>query len=262
MFHLTKKEKNTILLGVLLLAVSIAIFTLQQILFRNPTDAIFFLLEDLAFLPVEVFIVTVLFERFLNVQENRKQTKKINVVITTFFVEAGSKIMEGISKFNQNHEEIEDLIRGLDITKKNERVVNREMKGLHCRMHADPEKLKELHALILDKKSFVLDLLDNPNLLEHDSFTDMLWAVFHVADELQIRDLDHLNKIEIDHLSNDLCRAYTRLIKEWVHYIIYLESEYPFLHVAAIKKSLFLGDRAYGMQTNAASEQEAREARE
>jgi len=30
----------------------------------------------------------------------------------------------------------------------------------------------------------LLGLLGNPNLLEHDSFTDLLWAVFHLMEEL------------------------------------------------------------------------------
>ena len=43
------------------------------------------------------------------------------------------------------------------------------------------------------KRDFLLRLLENPNLLEHDSFANLLLAVFHLTEELaQRRDLDRL----------------------------------------------------------------------
>jgi hypothetical protein len=77
-------------------------------------------------------------------------------------------------------------------------------------------------------------------LLEHDTFTDMLWAIFHVADELQSRDdLKTLPKSDLDHLSIDILRAYKLLILEWFDYIKYLNREYPFLYSLAIRKNPF-----------------------
>ncbi|MEA5084959.1 hypothetical protein SDC9_146037 [bioreactor metagenome] len=90
----------------------------------------------------------------------------------------------------------------------------------------------------------MLNLLANPNLLEHDSFTDMLWAVFHVIDELQTRgEFDKQDKDDIDHLSNDILRAYTALIIEWVGYMNYLQNEYPFLFTLALRKNPFLKNK-------------------
>ena len=91
-------------------------------------------------------------------------------------------------------------------------------------------------------KAFLLDLLENQNLLEHESFTDMLWAVFHVADELKSRgDLKSLSSVEVEHLSEDMVRAYTAMVMEWISYIIYLKDEYPFLYATAIRKNPFCG---------------------
>ena len=86
----------------------------------------------------------------------------------------------------------------------------------------------------------MLGMLGNSNPLEHDSFTDMLWAVFHVADELQSRgNLRNLAQDDINHLSYDLLRAYSAMVLEWINYIYYLHDEYPFLYTLAIKKSPF-----------------------
>jgi len=37
------------------------------------------------------------------------------------------------------------------------------------------------------RREFLLRLLENPNLLEHETLTEMLWSVFHLADELAHR---------------------------------------------------------------------------
>lgn len=82
-------------------------------------------------------------------------------------------------------------------------------------------------------------MLENSSLMEHDSFTDMLWAVFHVADELQTRDLNHLSQADLAHLNEDILRAYRLLLLEWISTIRYLRTDYPYLYHIALKKSPF-----------------------
>ncbi|HYC20648.1 MAG TPA: hypothetical protein VEF35_08560 [Candidatus Bathyarchaeia archaeon] len=53
--------------------------------------------------------------------------------------------------------------------------------------------LENLRNFLISERTFLLRLLENPNLLEQEAFIEQLWAVFHVADELQYRvDLAHL----------------------------------------------------------------------
>ena len=47
--------------------------------------------------------------------------------------------------------------------------------------------LDELKLFLISKRNFLLMLLENPNLLEHDAFTDLLRAVFHLTEELGFR---------------------------------------------------------------------------
>jgi 2-oxo-4-hydroxy-4-carboxy--5-ureidoimidazoline (OHCU) decarboxylase len=59
----------------------------------------------------------------------------------------------------------------------------------------------------------MLRMLENPNLLEHDTFTDMLLAVFHVTEELIAREtLNELPNSDVDHLTNDIDRAFKTLL--------------------------------------------------
>jgi hypothetical protein len=58
------------------------------------------------------------------------------------------------------------------------------------------------------KADFLLRLLENPNLLEHESVTKLLRAVFHLAEELSWRqDIAALPDSDLNHLSGDVTRA-------------------------------------------------------
>jgi hypothetical protein len=223
---------------VILTVSSVVIYTIQNLIFHQPENTFFYLFQDLAFVPVQVAIVTFIINRLLNVIEQQKKNKKINVIISTFFTEAGMQIMTAMSEFNRNHTELSNIIKTNDLNKDNESQMRALVKSFKYDMYADPAKLVKLAELLAERKSFMLSLLENSNLLEHDSFTDMIWAVFHVADELQNRgDLTMLPEADIKHISNDLLRAYPALIQQWVGYIVYLRDEYPFLYEAAKKRS-------------------------
>jgi len=191
--------------------------------------------------PIQVVMVTLIINRFLNVIETRKKIKKINVIISTFFVETGISIILTISKLNRNNDVFCEQIKIKEMNRKNDYKLKKEVKEFKFDIYADPAKLGELCSILIKYKDSTLNMLTNPNLLEHDSFTDMLWAVFHVADELQTRGgFDKLDKNDIDHLSNDILRAYTAMIVEWINYMSYLHDEYPFLFTLALKKNPFL----------------------
>ena len=84
------------------------------------------------------------------------------------------------------------------------------------------------------------DLLENPNLLEHDTFTDTLWAVFHLTDELAHReDLKSLPETDVRHLSGDIDRAYKCIVAEWLEYMKHLKRDYPYLFSLAVRTNPF-----------------------
>ncbi len=88
--------------------------------------------------------------------------------------------------------------------------------------------LENLRSFLVSERMFLLRLLENPNLLEQESFTEQLWAVFHVADELQSRtDLAHLPGGDYRHLAGDAGRAYSALTSEWLKYMAHLLKRYP-----------------------------------
>jgi hypothetical protein len=86
-------------------------------------------------------------------------------------------------------------------------------------------------------------LLENPLLLDHESFTRLLRAVFHFTEELEAReDLKKLPESDLDHLAGDAHRAYHLLVLEWLCYMKYLKDTHPYLFSLAMRTNPF--DRA------------------
>jgi hypothetical protein len=96
--------------------------------------------------------------------------------------------------------------------------------------------MEELRDFLSSRHSFLVRLLENPILLENQCFTDLLWAVFHLSEELNFRESLHdLPETDIAHLKTDLRRAYSKIVKEWITYTEHLKSKYPFLFSLAAR---------------------------
>jgi hypothetical protein len=77
-------------------------------------------------------------------------------------------------------------------------------------------------------------------MLEHESFTNLLWAVFHLTDELaHRRDLKKLPDSDYEHLAGDIKRAYYQLVLQWLDYMKHLKHDYPYLFSLAMRTNPF-----------------------
>jgi len=100
--------------------------------------------------------------------------------------------------------------------------------------------LEHLKESLKTKRKFLLALLENPNLLEHETFTELLRAVFHLTEELENRDdLKKLPAADYAHLKVDIERVYVLLINEWLQYMEHLMNNYPYLFSFALRVNPF-----------------------
>ena len=99
---------------------------------------------------------------------------------------------------------------------------------------------KNLRDFFMSKNDFLVRLLENPNLLEHESFTEILRAVFHIVEELEHRkNIKKLLKNDRNHIAGDIRRAYNLLVFEWLSYMKYLKDSYPYLFSLAMRLNPF-----------------------
>ena len=112
--------------------------------------------------------------------------------------------------------------------------------GLDYEVDSMSGDLNEIKEFLIGNRDFMLRLLENPLLLEHESFTDLLWAVFHLTEELANRPtLSGLPEADYGHLAGDMGRAYGRLVREWIGYMDHLRQNYPYLFSLALRTNPF-----------------------
>jgi len=224
-----KKKKWEIFFVLGLIIASFTIYFIKNLIFHDVRSILGDLLSQIAFLPIYILLSTIVIDSLLSRREKGQRVKKLNMVIGAFFSEGGVAMIQSLTKFDRTSEETARIILIDDWSLK----VARMKKWLErdaFKMNSRISRLEELKVHLLTKRDFLLRLIENSNLLEHESFSELLWAIFHLTEELTSRtDLNQLSDADYNHLSGDIERAYTLLILEWLTYMIHLKEDYPFL---------------------------------
>ncbi len=77
-------------------------------------------------------------------------------------------------------------------------------------------------------------------MLEHETFTDLLQAVFHLTEELTHREsVVGLSPPDCEHISGDMKRIYGLMVYEWLAYMEHLKDDYPYLFSLAMRTNPF-----------------------
>ena len=236
-----KRYRRQIVLGISLVAISVFFYLVHYAIFRNSHHIFLYLIGDLAFLPIQVLFVTLIIDELLSERERRDMLKKTNMAIGTFFSQVGTELLRLFSGFNPESDEIrKNLLVTNEWSEKEFAEVSKRIKNHDYAVNSINGNLESLRSFLIGERDFLLRLLGNPNLLEHESFTDLLWAVFHLTDELAHRkDVKNLSDADYEHLSIDIKRAYTQLISEWLSYMKHLKKDYPYLFSLAIRTNPF-----------------------
>jgi hypothetical protein len=236
-----KRFNWQIIFGLSLIVLSTLFYLLHYSIFRDSHHILLYLIGDIAFLPIQVLLVTLIIDRFLNEREKRSLLKKLNMVIGAFFSEVGTELLKSFSGFSPQNDQIrKDLVENNDWSNKAFSYMNKRVKQYDYHIESQRANLEDLKNLLLGKRGFLLALLENPNLLEHESFTELLWAVFHLMEELTCRmDLKQLPETDCQHLSADMKRAYVLLIVEWLAYMKHLKINYPYLFSLSARMNPF-----------------------
>ncbi|HJX13897.1 MAG TPA: hypothetical protein VJ377_10300 [Dehalococcoidales bacterium] len=223
------------------MAVSALLYYIHFLIFQDTRHIFIYLLGDVAYLPLEVFIVVVVIERLLTRREKRSMLYKLNMAIGAFFSEIGNYLLADLLKYFNNRDEIcRHLNLGKDWTQKDFKRADAFAYNLKIEMDIKKIDLDELKKFLSGKRSYLLTLLENPNLLEHDRFTDLLWATTHLDEELEARhSFKDLPRGDLEHLAVDIQRMYDHLASEWLDYVQHLKANYPFLYSLVLRTHPF-----------------------
>jgi len=197
--------------------------------------------QDIAFVPIQVLFVTLIISELMSRREKLSMIKKMNMVVGVFFSEVGTGLLRYFSAFDEKFEEIRgNLLIASDWSEQRFHGSMKFFRTCHYMIDLGKGDLDAIRTFLVEKRADMLALMENPNLLEHESFTDLLMSVSHLTDELNARkDLKGLAKPDRDHIALDIKRAYMLLIIEWLSYMKHLKEDYPFLFSFAVRTNPF-----------------------
>ncbi|WP_421908071.1 hypothetical protein [Methanolacinia petrolearia] len=218
-------------LGTVLVLVTVIIYSLKFLILQNPGDTVNYVFNSLGFLPINVLLVTLVINRLLTMRSQRERLRKMNMVIGTFFSETGNDLM---SLFTRADKDCNTLSSMLDVTgewgKDSFSGAKKECENFDYSADLSLDDMAALKEYLMEKRDFLLRLLENPILLENESFTELLRAVFHLQEELGYREeFRELPGTDVTHLKGDINRVYGRIVISWIEYMEYLDEHFPYL---------------------------------
>jgi len=236
-----KRPSWQVALGLALVALSAAVYLVHYFVFRDLHHIFIYLVGDVAFVFVEVLLVTLIIHRLLGEREKRAKLEKLNMVIGTFFSQVGTNLLAYLSDADPALEDIRsELIVDGDWSEQTFSSADKRLRVYEYNIDIQKVSLTALHSFLAQKRDFLVRLLENPTLLEHESFTELLRAVFHLAEELAARPtLADLPDTDYQHLAGDLRRIYGLLVDQWLDYMWHLKNNYPYLFSLAMRTNPF-----------------------
>lgn len=227
--------------GIVLLALSFVLYTVHYLLFHDIHHILIYFVGDIAFIPIEVLIVTLIIDQMLESREKKQRMEKLNMVIGTFFSTTGTPLLGLLLRADPCIDTLRQRLVVRDSWRKSDFAAMKQvMQEYSCGVEIDRIDLNDARDYLLKNEEFMLRLVENPMVFEHESFTSLILAISHVTEELKARDrLSGLPKDDTGHLAVDFRRVYSLLIPEWLRYMEYLQAHYPYLFHLAMRKNPF-----------------------
>ncbi len=172
----------------------------------------------------------------------RLRRQRLNMIIGVFFTEVGNNLLKIFVGFDNNV----DLIRNEFFLTNTEEIPEFYMLKNKLANHVDgiashSVDFDSLSRYLKEKSDLLLRQLENPDLIEHEAFTELLWATVHLRDELMYRDdFDVLPESDLLHLTNDIKRVYGLLTRQWLDYLFHLKVQYPYLFSLALRTNPYV----------------------
>jgi len=231
-----RKHGFLVAAAIILLATSVMLYLIHYLIFRDAHHIYIYLLGDFAFLPLQVLLVGLIIDRILSWREKQAMLTKMNMVVGVFFSEMGTRLLGELLPGFDRPQVVARLGVRPNWNTNDFRQATAFADSLKPQADGRAINLEALKDFLSHERDLVLRLLENPNLLEHERFTDMLWAVSHLAEELEARpQLQNLPKSDEAHIGADIGRAFGALAAQWLEYVQHLRSNYPYLYSLVLR---------------------------
>lgn len=231
--------------GLILILLTTLFYVIHFLLFRDLHHIFIYFVGDVAFVFFEVLLITLVIHRLLHHREKLSIQKKLNMLKAAFFSEVGTELLRRLVDFEGDTSRIGQQLAVPDDWSERTFLNVREtfMQGDFV-MDSKKGDLKSLRDYLQEKKTFLLELLMNTNLHENESFTNLVWAVFHLMEELERRcRLEDITGSDRQQLEDDIKLVYHLMLDSWMNFVQHLNINYPRLHSLAVRTNPFKGQK-------------------
>ena len=232
-----KRFKWSIILGMSLISFSILLYGINYLIFGDFEGIFARAMGSLAFVPIQGLVVTLIIAELLVVMGKRSRLQKMRMVVGVFFSELGTNLLMRFCASDAESGAMCDVVESVsNWSTQNVPTLLEDLETNKFDAGMDRNQLEGLGEFLVTERNFLARLLENPNLLEDERFTEMLWAVFHLTEELDARSgMSSVPDSDLEHLNVDVTRAYSLLFREWLYYMKHLHGSYPFLFSFAMR---------------------------
>jgi voltage-gated potassium channel len=186
-------------------------------------------------------IITNIAQMLIQRGQNRVRTRRLHMIIGVFFTEVGNQLLHIFTQYDSGIDRIrKDCMINQDCSDTDFAYLRRQLHQYEGTIEPKLMSLEALSEFLGEKGDLLLRQIENPDLIEHESFAELLWAVVHLRDELVSRkSFLNLPEADVEHLANDARRAYNALVRRWVDYMQHLKRSYPYLFSLALRTNPF-----------------------
>ena len=232
--------------SIIMVIAIIIIYGSNILVLKDPEHVISYIWTHLGFIPVDILIVAFVLDEIISKKEKEAMMEKLDMIMSTFFSEVGNDLISQLSSVNKHKADTSYLESIKSWDDKDYENKLKEIKNINIPFRADvtsedrEEYLTNIRNLLVNKREFIVGLLNNPNLLEKEEFSKLLTAILHLDEELEHRpDLSKVTDVDFNHLNGDMERIYNILIHEWIYYLRYLNKHYPYMIALIIRTNPF-----------------------
>lgn len=220
-----------------LIVLSAAIYLLQVLIFHDERTTAFYLLQDLAFMPVTIAIATLVVGELVDEREKKERLEKTKMLTSSFFTGIGAFLIREILRMTDADGFVHEVVKNGAEQSGTVGEIQRQLENEKLNVHIDATGYTKIQQIIRSNQTNILVIASNPLIIEHECFSEMLWGVFHLMDEFRLRgSWDDLSEQDIGHFNQDFEKVLRLLLMNWVGNVRYLKETYPAFYAAASTK--------------------------
>lgn len=243
---MSKRLSWKVKFSIVMVLLIIIIYGSNYLVLGDAEHIISYIWTHLGFIPVDILIVAFLLDEIIEKKEKEAMLEKLDMLMSTFFSEVGNELISQLSTANKYKASTENLksIKNWNEDDFDNKMAELKDASLDFQVSLSAEEreefLENLRTLLAGKREFIINLINNPNLLEKEEFTELINAILHLDEELEHRkDLTLVTDTDFGHLNGDMKRVYDKLVYEWVYYLKYLYKHYPYMIALVVRTNPF-----------------------